>query len=112
MTKFDKIVQCNLCKKEYVYGTGTGNFWLHLQNKHGIINPASKVLLNTEMAERRSQQQSIDTMFKQQKTYEKSSKKHQDITLKLAKLFIKEMLPLNKVESDSWRELFTEMDSR
>lgn len=106
-------VQCNLCKKEYVYGTGTGNFWTHLQNKHRIINNESKVFLNTQAAEHRNAQQGgIGSFFKPQKSYEFSSKKHQDITLKVAKLFVKEMLPLQKIESEAWKELFHELDNR
>lgn len=110
-----KLVECNLCKKQYVYNHGTGNFWTHLLNKHKITNPDSLYSVGVNASEKRDESQNqprIDASIRGLKTYEKTSAKHQDITRKLAKLFIIEMIPLSKVNSAAWSEWAKSMDPR
>lgn len=109
----DDKAECNHCRKQYVYAHGTGNYWTHLENKHGICRPHSKIQQGVDAAEKRSQMQpKIDTKFKEMKKYEKTSERYQDLTRSLAKLFIIEMLPLSKVEKDCWRKFASLMDPR
>lgn len=108
--------QCNICRREYVYANGTGNYWTHLLNRHNIVNPNCKVQKGVDAAEKRLQKQQnqpkIDVKMKSLHAYEKDSSKYQDITRSIAKLFIVEMMPLHKINSDSWKAMSCQLDPR
>lgn len=108
-----KNTECNRCKKRFVYHTTTCNLWSHLLNKHGISNPSSTYAKNVNAAEKRLQNQpTVDAMMQPVQKYKPQSARHQDITHLLAKHLFIEMIPVNKVESLSWRALTSLLDPR
>ena len=85
--------------------------WYHLKMAHQIHNPESKYSTHSfgKMSER---QNTIDNMFQSKNSYESSSKKAIEITKLLAVFLVKDMRPIELIESKHFQAFCKALDPR
>nr|XP_024661555.1 zinc finger BED domain-containing protein 1-like [Maylandia zebra] len=116
--KKQSSTHCKLCRQHVPTKTGnTTNLFHHLKQCH----PQEHAQSLTESANLSSkttggipakQQQSIESAFSSVLPYDKKAKRHSDITNAIAYCLAKDMLPINTVENEGFKQLIKVLDPR
>lgn len=85
--------------------------WLHAQNKHGILNESSTYFQSASAALQKKQP-TVANLFSNQVKLNKDSVQYQNITLSLCKHIVRDVVPIYKVESTSFKDLVNALNPR
>lgn len=113
-----KSAKCKICRRAVARSRGnTTNLYQHLKNHHRQQYDACTKSVDVDEDEAttshgKSKQPSIKTAFASVTPYEKSSRRHSEITTAITRYIAKEMIPLNTVSGEGFQNLVHTLDRR
>ena len=111
-------VLCKTCRTAVATSRGnTTNLHHHLQHKHKELHEQFKASQTTKpktlsSSKSKTLQQSISQSFACVTPYEKTSKRHGEITEAITRYLAKDMMPINTVTKDGFVSLIRKLDRR